>query len=140
MHLARVRPRVHRVRRQPLRAARPRILDPRHRCGGLGRRGLRRSLLVPTWFAVGLALAAVMVAVRCSRRLAGALRSCRLWRRSPVRAGASPSAAAGGSPSTRNALAISFSIAATDLLSAPVTIEIAMPLRPARPCGPMRWT
>jgi hypothetical protein len=35
---------------------------------------------------------------------------------------------------------ISDSMAATDLLSAPVTIEIAMPLRPARPVRAMRWT
>ena len=35
---------------------------------------------------------------------------------------------------------ISFSIAATALLSAGATMVIAVPLLPARPVRPMRWT
>lgn len=48
------------LRRRTLRAARPCILDPRHRCHRRG--SLRRSFLVPTWFAVWLAVAATMIA------------------------------------------------------------------------------
>ena len=48
------------LRRRPLRAPRPRILDPCHRCHRRG--SLRRSFLVPTWFAVWLAVAATMIA------------------------------------------------------------------------------
>ena len=58
------------LRCRPLRAARPRILDPRHRCGGLGRGGLHRSFLVSMRFAVWLAIAATMVA---GAMLAGAM-------------------------------------------------------------------
>src|SRR4051812_31067494 len=58
------------LRCRPLRAARPRILDPRHRCGGLGRGGLHRSFLVSTRFAVRLAIAASMLA---GAMLAGAM-------------------------------------------------------------------
>ena len=73
------------LRRRALRAARPCILDPRHRCGGLGRGGLRRSFLIPTWFAVWLALrfavaatmiAAAMVALAMTFMAAGATIAC----------------------------------------------------------------
>src|SRR5262245_47874074 len=54
------------LRRRPLRAARPRILDPCHWCCGLGRCGMGR-LLAPTWLAVRsslrLAIAATVLAV-----------------------------------------------------------------------------
>src|SRR4029077_1160406 len=50
------------LRCRPLRAARPRILDPRHRCGGLGRGGLRRSFLAPTRVAVRVSLASALLA------------------------------------------------------------------------------
>ena len=54
------------LRCRPLRAARPRILDPRHWCGGLGRGGFRWSFLVPTrfavWLSIWLAIAATVIA------------------------------------------------------------------------------
>jgi len=123
MHLARGVLACIALRRRPLRAARPRILDPRTGAAAWAAVAAQEPAR-PTWFAVGLALAAVMVAGAAARGRRARGRRC-------DRAGlATIACAAGASPRQlpaarhpRNALGrFSFSIAATDLLSAPVTI------------------
>ena len=140
-------PRARRVAAPPLRASRPCILDPRQRSAGAaagaaaasaGACSLRRGLR--SGFRSGLRSRPPCSRLLCSRVLWRSCRSCRPWRRSPVRAEASSSAAAGGSPIQGMLWPISFSIAATDLLSAGATMVMAVPLRPARPVRPMRWT
>ena len=71
MHLARGVLARGALRRRPLRAAWPRIFDARHRRGGL-----RWSLLVPTWFALGLSIAAAVAIFRFKVGMIPTLAAC----------------------------------------------------------------